>query len=167
MAVKSRPSSSHMEGGGSKPHRLKSFVQKKSSFILPKRALHSLNNEHWESEVKDVEGFEVFADVTTPVGGEKEKNFRKDYANIALQPPDGVCVWGGGGRDMWVHRCVGVRGHVLVYSCFGHVIVVHGIIPSFPPSLPPLPSLSLSTPLPPLQQRIQHTVLTSSHSQTM
>ena len=90
MAVKSRPSSSHMDGGGSKPHRLKSFVQKKSSFILPKRALHSLNNEQWESEVKDVEGFEVFADVTTPVGGEKEKNFRKDYANIALQPPDGV-----------------------------------------------------------------------------
>ena len=108
MAVKSRPSSSHMEGGGSKPHRLKSFVQKKSSFILPKRTLHSLNNEHWESEVKDVEGFEVFADVTTPVGGEKEKNFRKDYANIALQPPDGVCVCGGGG--------VGICGYIGVWG---------------------------------------------------
>ena len=101
MAVKPWPQSSHSESGGSKPHRLKSFVQKKSSFILPKRALHSLNNEQWESEVKDVEGFDVIADVTTPVGGEKEKKFRKDYANIALQPPDGV--WGVHG--ILTHMC--------------------------------------------------------------
>ena len=118
MAVKPRPQSSHVEGGGCKPHRLKSFVQKKSSFILPRRALQSLNNEQWESEAKDVVAYEDCIDATTPLSGGKEKKFQKDYANLTLQPPDGVWrVWECGvGR--WVGDCVMCKmWRYILYSC--------------------------------------------------
>ena len=99
MAVKHRPQSSYVDGAGNKPHRLKSFVQKKSSFIIPRKTCQSLNYSRRESETKDVVGYEGFVETVPPIGGDKEKKLRKDYANIALQPPDGAC---GCGWWWWV-----------------------------------------------------------------